>query len=152
MKKILLIGAILAGMLVNIAHATDEERKLTSNVMQGIAPAHESWYAREVRTNPHKWTLTDTVFQVVATGLLIIDWRQTRYFVKQGREETNPLLGHHPSVDKVDAICLSTIVGQYAVSRYVLDKPWRTAWQSMFIVIDGGAVGTNISAGIGVRW
>lgn len=52
----------------------------------------------------HAADLRDTVFRGASTALLIADWGQTREAAKHPDKyiETNPILGRHPSLGKVN--------------------------------------------------
>src|SRR5882672_9397495 len=93
------------------------------------------------------WTTGDTVRQGILTGLLIVDWGQTRYIVKHPqdptkqdgtyawRAESNPLLGSYPSMAKVNTYFSVAIIGHAAIS-YALPRGWRDGWQYVWIGVE----------------
>lgn len=93
--------------------------------------------------------------------LQVIDWGQTANFVKHpsqciartGKpcEETNTLLGDHPSVGRVNNLNALAIVGHAAIS-YVLPQQLRPVWQSIFIGLEVDAVTGNKKVGVGFRF
>src|SRR5258705_11699767 len=87
------------------------------------------------------WGGTDTAYQAAYTTLLAADCAQTRWGAShQGRfEESNPLLGKHPSKGKINNICIATGLGHFGVS-YILPLGARRLWQSGGIIIEGYAV------------
>ncbi len=103
-----------------------------------------------------------------------MDWRQTQIIAESCRDvtvtplgffssfpsststiceraETNIFLGDHPSLGKVNSWFAGTLVAHTAVS-YILPKPWRTIWQSVWIGIEGETVRRNYALGISVTW
>jgi|SRR5690349_4278032 len=113
------------------------------------------------------WTTGDTVRQTAFTTLVIADWAQTRWFIKQPTRtictsgtrlspsqctsdsyvETNPILGPNPSSGKANNLTVAAIVGHAAVS-YVLPRGWREGWQYVWIGIEAETVHHNRSIGV----
>ncbi len=100
-----------------------------------------------------KWTWGDTALEAAFAGITAMDWDQTRALANHYDPyvwETNPLLGHHPSVSRVNAYFPLYIVTHAAVA-YVLPKPWRTIFQSIWIGYESDQVYNNrkkYSAGV----
>lgn len=114
---------------------------------------------REARTadwGTERWTASDTVRQGALVGLQVVDWRQTRWFVKHpayydctaarceagSYRERNPVLGAHPSVGKVNNLIGASIVGHALVSA-ALPRAWREGWQYTWIGAEAYSVGGN---------
>jgi hypothetical protein len=96
-----------------------------------------------------QWSKTDTAFEAVYAGLTIVDWGQTRDIAKHPQQysEMNPLLGKHPSLDKVDILIPTGIVAHGIISM-ALPPKYRRYWQVIFIGIEGVAVLQNYNAGL----
>lgn len=101
-----------------------------------------------------RWTTGDTVRQGTLITLQIIDWRQTRWFVKNPihsvrctssgcthdyYSERNPILGPHPSVGRVNNLIGASIVGHALISS-ALSRRWREPWQYVWIGMETNAV------------
>ena len=87
-----------------------------------------------------------------------IDWGQTRYISTHGNQyyENNPILGRHPSLDKVNTLVPLGIIG-HAVIAAALPKHYtifgfdvhpRLIWQGVWIGIEIDAVASNFKTGI----
>jgi hypothetical protein len=98
-------------------------------------------------TFANNWTKQDTYNQTALLILQIIDYRQTS--ISPEFEETNPLLGKHPTQKQIDKYFMSLAVGTYAVS-YILPKKFRGYWQYLQIISEAYCIGSNYS--IGIRW
>ncbi len=104
----------------------------------------------------YKWTTVDTVLQSTFVALVIVDWQQTREFTGcpdkyPGKYETNPLLDEHPRARDVNRVVAGSIIVHTAVA-YLLPKPYRTIWQSLWIGVEAHAVYCNYKAGIELRF
>jgi hypothetical protein len=106
------------------------------------------------------WDKEDTVMQVTVVSLLLTDMSQTLYISGHDEyKELNPVLGTHPSKDKVYAYFLGGIVIHTAIS-YLIEKvpwienskQWRRAWQGSFIAVESGVVLRNSVIGIGFSY
>mgnify|MGYP006863133829 FL=1 len=97
------------------------------------------------------WTRADTYRQVGVVGLSGIDWLQTRKIAQNPDRwyERNPVLGRHPSIEKVDAWFAGTIAVNTAVAM-ILPPGWREGWQYVSIGWEGTMVGNNMSIGLGI--
>lgn len=75
------------------------------------------------------WDDKDKALLVTSTGLLIVDWVQTREMM-EGRHgtyrlsETNPILGPHPSLSKVNWYFGSWVIGNYLIADYFGKDRW----------------------------
>jgi hypothetical protein len=97
-----------------------------------------------------KWTKEDTVRQLIFTGLMATDWRQTRYIANDRQySERNPTLGAKPTTRKVDAyFAASTVL--HAVAGYYLPARLRSLWQYSGIVVEYSCVLNNFAIGVRV--
>ena len=108
------------------------------------------------------WDVNDTTYQLLATGLMIADWGQTRYIAKNPDKyyEINPILGKHPSTSEVNTYFAAAILGHALISLALPPKAEvfgyninpRRIWQVMWIGIETGYVGHNASMGIRVKF
>lgn len=94
------------------------------------------------------FTEKDVILQSIFTGLLYIDWRQTKQGLeKENRYELNPLLGKHPSGEKVDTIISLALISHTFIA-YALPPKYRLFWQHLFIYIESCAVIYNYHIGV----
>lgn len=94
-------------------------------------------------------TKSDVALMSTYSVLHIIDWGQTRYISHNGDRyyEMNPILGKHPSTDKVDAYMISTFLGMWALA-YVIPEPYKKFFIGSGIVLEGGLAIHNNNIGI----
>ncbi len=99
------------------------------------------------------WTTTDKVLFATSSALLVADWAQTRYTVKNPEQfhDHNRLLGEYPSMGKVNAYFASVLVLNYFVTD-ALPPKWRTAYQAGLITLELVVVGHNKNIGIGMSF
>jgi len=103
------------------------------------------------------WSKEDSYRQTALTVLLVADWGQTRWAIKQNEkncvrpcqvyEEGNPILGKHPSIGKTNNLIGASIIGHAAIA-YILPRQWREGWQYVWIGVEANAVNRNQSIGI----
>jgi len=104
----------------------------------------------------------DVALMAVDTGLLAIDWGQSRYIAvhPDGFHEINPLVGHHPCENTVNAH-FAAAVPAYWFSAWMLPPKEATGYKRIVNreyfsiamgVIEGANVGRNASMGIKLRW
>jgi hypothetical protein len=82
-----------------------------------------------------RWDTFDYTLQGGYLTLTLADWIMTSKAIDQNRTgwyETNPIIGRHPSQGKLGAYSLACMAGHTAIAL-VLPKPWRTAWQAVWI-------------------
>lgn len=99
------------------------------------------------------WTQKDTGRELAFLSLLVLDYGQTVNIARHPEKfvEHNPILGKHPAVHDVHAYMLGWAVLHPFIS-YLLPPKYREWWQYGTIMVEIGAVGNNLSAGIGVRF
>lgn len=102
--------------------------------------------------NAADWTTADTARQTACVSLLAADWCQTRQIVKTpGMYETNPLIGRHPSLNRVNTYFISAIVGHTLLS-YNLTPKNRKRFQYATIGLEAAVVGRNYHIGLNAKW
>lgn len=99
------------------------------------------------------WTKQNTALEVVATGLHVADWMQTRYIAAHPDRfyEINPLIGKHPSDGQVNTYFALSHAGAM-LATVLMPNPYRMWFQSLRIGVSGYLVSFNASKGIGMRW
>jgi hypothetical protein len=94
------------------------------------------------------WTTADTAIESGCIALFLIDWAQT---LDRRYQESNPILGNHPSTAAVHGYFLAVISAQVVVAR-LLPSPWRSVFQGITIGIEGRSVVNNWRLGAQLRW
>jgi hypothetical protein len=66
------------------------------------------------------WDRADLALGGVAVSALVVDWGQTRYIAKHPERyrETNPILGDHPSVGRVNAYFAGSILATALIADW----------------------------------
>lgn len=97
------------------------------------------------------WSKNDTNRQLAFTGVLILDWAQTRYIANNPVEfeEKNTVIGKHPTLGRVNGYFASAALIHWGIS-YALPPGARKVWQNVSIAVEAGQVGRNIQLGIGM--
>lgn len=97
-----------------------------------------------------EWTRADTYREVAYLALHCADWSQTLTIADNPQKwnETNPILGSHPSRGDVNTYFIATGL-LHPVISYVLPRPWREVWQYGTIGLEVVVVGNNARIGIG---
>lgn len=95
------------------------------------------------------WDTQDTYYQSAVITALAVDMAQTLYISKNPNKyyEINPLLGKHPSQDKVIGYFLGGMIAHTAIAM-ALPPTYRRIWQCVFIGIEGLVIGRNYSIGV----
>jgi hypothetical protein len=97
------------------------------------------------------WSAGDTQRELAYQEVEASDWQQTHYIATTpGHQESNTLLGIHPSADKIDAYFFICGALHYAISRS-LPAEYRSAWQYISIGFEGAVVAHNLSFGVKVE-
>lgn len=93
------------------------------------------------------WRPADTVRQAAYLSLHYADWRQTIQLAEHpDYHELNPIIGKHPSRQRVDNYFAATAVAHTAVS-VMLPPRWRSRWQYFTIATQGLVVHHNYQIG-----
>lgn len=94
--------------------------------------------------NPRKWTPLDLALQGTFAGASMFDAIDSGLLFARDKSkyESNPLLGHHPSMAKlVGGAALGQVAS--AVAAHYLPKPWRTIAQLAGILAEGSVIASN---------
>lgn len=96
---------------------------------------------------------TNKALFTTSTVLLAVDWAQTRYIASHPEEfhEKNPLLGRHPSVNKVDAYFAGVMAANLLLYN-VLPEKYQKYWFTGLSIVEVGAIGNNLLIGVGFDW
>ena len=98
-----------------------------------------------------KWDKEDIILQSIFTIETLIDWKQTKTFIKKGGIESNPFLGENPSQGKIDLYIGSSILLHTGIS-HILPKKYRNYWQLIWIGIEGQAIHKNYQTGVRIQF
>ncbi len=110
-------------------------------------------FAFSANAESNKWTTQNTLLEVTGQTLRLIDFSQTLQIARQPERysEINPIMGKHPSTEKVCVYFVTYMIGSFAIS-YFLPEPYRTAWQSINIVLQFPVIAHNFNVGLGIRF
>lgn len=99
----------------------------------------------------YSWTAKDTSLEIIYAASHAMDWSQTLHISRNPQTyfELNPIMGPHPSEDKVKAYFALTLIA-HAAMAYMLPPPYRTIWQSFWIGVETLAVQHNRAMGLGL--
>ena len=97
--------------------------------------------------NFNKWDTTTKAWEITYQFLNVVDIFTTEEILgRPGGKEYNPLLGEHPSDEKLLAFGALWAVSHYWVTGYLYDK--NPLWQKLFRLVSitekGGAVVWNL--------
>jgi hypothetical protein len=100
------------------------------------------------------WTATDTALQAIFIAATAVDWSQTldisrSYERRCPYYERNPFLGRKPGAGRINTWMSTTILAHTAIA-YLLPKPYRTVWQSLWVGLEIGQIHQNRQIGLGV--
>lgn len=105
-------------------------------------------YLIPLTASADEWTTADTYRQAVFTAVDLMDWRQTQDIARHPNlEETNPLLGKHPTNAKINQMLVATYAIQLGVA-YALPENYRAIWQYSSIAWELVMVGNNRRLGL----
>lgn len=95
------------------------------------------------------WTKADTVWELADQGLMAVDWRQTQHIVEQPDKyfERNPILGRHPSMEKLNVYFAVWVPLHYGISC-ALPPDWRRAWQVGTALVEVPVILENHAGGL----
>jgi len=102
------------------------------------------------------WTRKDTYRHAAMTGLMIIDWRQTRQIADNPDEyyEAGPakwFIGEHPTTSEVDWYFGLSWLFKTQISR-ALSTKYRPWWQYLCVGTSAGCVVNNYSIRLQGEW
>ena len=95
------------------------------------------------------WNAADTKREAVYLTLHTMDWAQTREIARNPDKwhETNPYLGNHPSVARVNRYFVAMGI-THIVIAHILPANYRRAFQYVTIGVEAGYVVHNFSMGL----
>jgi hypothetical protein len=95
------------------------------------------------------WDTKDTYYQGAVIGTLLIDMAQTIKIADNPDKyyERNPLLGEHPSKEKVVGYFMGGIIAHTAIAM-ALPPNYRRIWQCVWIGVESLAIYHNYSVGV----
>ena len=100
-----------------------------------------------------KWTWEDTALQAIYSGMIAADYAQTLHIARDPvhyyEDESERFIGKHPSKRDVNAHFATALLGHAAIS-YLLPKPYRTIWQSVYIICEYNIIQENRNIGLGI--
>lgn len=96
-----------------------------------------------------KWTDGDIAREVVFQAMHVIDYHQTMNVVNHPDKyrELNPVIGEHPSRDRLNAFMFTGAVLHIGVTHFLPAK-WRPYWQYLTIGIKAGCIVQNLNTGL----
>jgi hypothetical protein len=97
------------------------------------------------------WTAENVSLEAAFAAAVMVDWRQTHWALDNGHHEMNPLLGAHPTDQRLGASIMGAVAAHAAVSA-VLPARWRRLWQAVTLAGEIGAVGWNAHVGTRVTF
>ncbi len=100
-----------------------------------------------------QWDRSDKILLISSLIATVIDWRQTNYIAGHPERygECNPILGRHPSQDKVHLYFAAATASSVLIA-YVLPAKYRKIWLSGQLLLSLSCVVNNVGVGIGIRW
>lgn len=116
-----------------------------------LVPARGVAQSSQQSHSPHHWTTGNLVLAGAYVGAVWIDLAQTRYFLKDPRwEESNPILGKHPSPLKVDLLGLAGVAAMVGTAHYIRN-PWRSIVLAIGAAVETRVIAYNSTGGVGIR-
>jgi len=100
------------------------------------------------------WSLDQKKTYVASNVLLIADWSTTRDMTRRYHEgyfERNPILGKHPSSDKLDLYFVSLLIGHYFMTDYLQGRD-REIYLYTVTAVEAAAVANNLHIGLRLRF
>jgi hypothetical protein len=120
-------------------------------VIVTLAAAPAPIAAQRAQPTDRIWRAPDIALASVFTLALWIDAAQTRQGIRRGYDETNPILGRHPTVGLVNAY--TAVVGLttlgVAAATPARARPWLLAAAS---AVEAFAISRNVQAGIALTF
>jgi hypothetical protein len=97
------------------------------------------------------WTPVQIALAAVSSVEVLADWGQTRDVLARGGHELNPVLGPHPTPERLAAYNAFAISGMLGVGA-LLAPQWRTVWFASVAVMEAVSVGRNAMLGFHVSF
>jgi hypothetical protein len=99
------------------------------------------------------WTGEEKAWLGTAAAFTVTDWATTRDLTRrynEGYYETNPILGKHPSTDRVDLHFISFGLAGYFLADY-LDE-WRLPWLRIWTTTGIYYTNRNLNLGLKIKF
>jgi len=102
------------------------------------------------------WTDEEKTWFVASEVAQVIDYQTTRNFLYQqpaskGYYEANPIIGPHPSPNRLAAFEVGTLIGSYFFADW-LDHDKRLNWLKWHTTIEFIVIGHNLSIGAEIKF
>jgi hypothetical protein len=96
-----------------------------------------------------EWTMEERTTFAMSSVLLVADWAQTRQIARNADlyQETNPILGAHPSMGRVNTYFAAALALNYVIGNS-LASGWRRAWFVGVGGVEASVVQRNLSIGL----
>lgn len=101
-----------------------------------------SGLAQSIDLQKYEWSKADIARETALFSVMAIDWGQTRYFLRDGYEETAPGLSKHPTDTELAMAFIGIGIGHVLVAHYLPPK-YRKWWQYIFIAVEAEATYHN---------
>lgn len=105
-----------------------------------------------------RWTTTNTVLTLTSLLAIGTDWRQSRYMSTHNPsdpnmkfQETNPILGPHPTLGQVNSI-FAAVIPAHLLLAYFLDNPGRNIYLFAITAAEAIFAAKNFSVGARVEF
>jgi len=107
-------------------------------------------FSAHVHADWDDWTQETKTLFVASQLAITADWATTRNAARQdwpnGTYETNIILGHYPSTDKVDLYAIALLVSNYYITDW-LPPNRRSIYLTIRTISHGAAAAHNVSLG-----
>ena len=148
MKRAVLVVMLTGSLSPSVASGSEQSDYAAAAALDILAGAGAGLVlSAAVDERDPGWRWHDTALELVFAGVTTVDMLQTLSFRRCGIREANPVLGRDPNQFRVVGGISLAVLGHAAIA-YVLPRPWRTIWQTMWLGVEVDAVGHNVSAGI----
>jgi hypothetical protein len=99
------------------------------------------------------WSATDTILTGAALATIALDWGQTRTIARNPDKyrETNPILGPHPSLDRVNAFFALSMLATVGIA-IALPPRDRKIFLGGVAIVETAFVIHNHGIGIRASW
>ena len=106
-----------------------------------------------ISSHADEWTSTNSKQEIGFQTLLALDWIQTRHCLLDmpGCYEQNPLLGKHPSQEKLAIAVIATSLSHVYVA-HLLPQVWRDRFQKASIGIEAIVFARHLAFGIAIKF
>lgn len=99
------------------------------------------------------WSTEDKQREAIFIATGAMDWLQTRNVARNpdGWHETNPILGRHPSIGRVNNYFLGAMLVHVGIV-HLLPAEYRPVFQTITIFIEAGYVANNYQLGASTKF